>query len=56
MSIMIRPGASQASRGSNGAAWAFRPAQQDPMRRRQIHGPILPMEQPGFFARLFARR
>lgn len=30
--------------------------QRDPTVRRQIYGPILPMEQPGFFARFFRRR
>lgn len=31
------------------------PRPLDPIVRRQRHGPVLPMEQPGFFARLFGR-
>lgn len=34
------------------SGWA---PQRDPNVRRQIYGPILPMEQPGFFARIFRR-
>lgn len=41
---------------ASGQAWSSRPLQLDPARRRQIFGPVLPMEQPGLLSRLFARR
>lgn len=35
--------------------WKMAAPQRDPNVRRQIFGPILPMEQAGFFARFFRR-
>lgn len=35
--------------------WTVQQPSRDPCRRLQIHGPILPMEQPGLLARLFRR-
>ncbi|HSG33980.1 MAG TPA: hypothetical protein VLA37_05550 [Sphingomonadaceae bacterium] len=41
-------------RGSRPDSWNVPRPQQDPVRRRIIHGPILPMEEPkGWFRRLF---
>lgn len=40
----------------NARSWQFRPSDHLHGQRRHTHGPILPMEQPGFFARLFGRR
>lgn len=37
------------------SGWKMVAPQRDPILRRQIYGPIQPMEQPGFFARIFRR-
>jgi hypothetical protein len=33
--------------------WAKPRQSLDPSMRRKVHGPIRPMEEPGFFERLF---
>jgi hypothetical protein len=42
----------------NSRAWEHRPSdhRRTDANRRYVAGPILPMEQPGWFARLFGRR
>lgn len=41
--------------GSRPDNWSVPRAQSDPAMRPISHGKILPMEEPGFFARLFRR-
>jgi len=36
--------------------WTLPRPYSDATLRRMAHGPIQPMEQPGFFARLFGQR
>jgi hypothetical protein len=40
----------------NARSWEHRPSDHVSGHRRHWHGPIQPMEQPGFFARLFGRK
>lgn len=47
--------ASLTYRSSRPDGWTMPRPHRDPSLRRHIHGPILPMEEPGFFARLFGR-
>ena len=42
-------------RSSRPDAWTMPRAYQDASLRYMKHGPILPMEEPGFLARLFRR-
>ena len=37
-------------------SWTASRFQNDPASRPMVHTKILPMEEPGFFARLFRRR
>ncbi len=41
------------SHGSLSDRWPKPRRQLDPGVRRKVHGPIRPMEEPGFFERLF---
>ena len=43
-------------RSSRPDAWIQPRAHRDPSQRFMTHGPILPMEQPGFWQRLFGKR
>lgn len=43
-------------RSSNPDRWVKPKANSDASLRYQQHGKILPMEEPGFFARLFGAR
>ncbi len=43
-------------RSSRPDDWSAPRPYSDPTYRHMAHGPILPMEKPGFFARLFSRR
>ena len=43
-------------RSSQPDAWTKSRPQRDPSQRFMTHGPILPMEQPGFWRRLFGAR
>ncbi len=43
-------------RSSRPDKWSAPRPQSDPVFRHMSHGKILPMEEPGFFARLFRRR
>jgi hypothetical protein len=47
--------ASMRYRSSRPDVWVMPRPHQDPSLRYQTHGPIRPMEEPGFFARLFGR-
>ena len=47
--------ASLSYRTSRPDPWAVPRPYSDPSLRYRIHGPIQPMEEPGFFARLFGR-
>lgn len=40
----------------NDRPWQYRQPDHALGNRRHVHGPIRPMEPPGFFARLFGRR
>jgi hypothetical protein len=42
-------------RSSRPDVWVMPRPHRDPSLRYMTHGPILPMEEPGFFARLFRR-
>lgn len=46
------------NRSGGERAWQFRRSAHahDPSLRLHHHGPIRPMEEPGFFARIFGRR
>lgn len=46
----------QIFRSSRPDNWTLPRSQSDPTLRHMSHGPILPMEEPGFLARLFRRR
>ena len=43
-------------RSSRPNAWLQPRPHRDPSQRFMTHGPILPMEQPGFWQRLLSRR
>ncbi len=43
-------------RSSRPDSWTMPRPYQDASQRRITHGPILPMEQPSFFSRLFRQR
>ena len=43
-------------RSSQPDAWTRLRPRRDPSQRYMTHGPILPMEQPGFWRRLFGAR
>ncbi len=47
--------ASLTYRSSRPDGWTMPRPHRDPSLRRHIHGPIQPMEEPGFFARLFGQ-
>ena len=40
----------------NDRSWRLDRKPQDPSLRRLAHGPVQPMEEPGWIARLFGRR
>lgn len=42
-------------RSSRPDVWVVPRPHSDPSLRRMTHGPIRPMEEPGFLARLFGR-
>jgi hypothetical protein len=42
-------------RSSQPDRWTMPRPYSDPSLRRMAHGPILPMEEPGFLSRLFRR-
>ena len=46
---------SQSYRTSQPDRWTMPRPHRDASLRYMMHGPILPMEEPGFFARLFGR-
>lgn len=46
---------SRSFRSSAPDSWTRPRPYTDASLRRMKHGPILPMEKPGFFARLFGR-
>ena len=46
----------QIFRSNRPDGWSVPRSSSDPEYRRAAHGKILPMEEPGFFARLFRRR
>ena len=48
--------ASQSYHSSRPDGWTMPRPYRDASLRRMIHGPIQPMEEPGFFARLFGLR
>ncbi len=48
--------ASQSFRSSRPDGWTMPRPYHDASMRYMKHGPILPMEEPGFFARLFGWR
>lgn len=48
--------ASQSYRSSRPDGWTMPRPYRDASLRYMQHGPILPMEEPGFFARLFGWR
>ena len=48
--------ASLSYRSSRPDRWVMPRPHRDPSLRYMIHGPIRPMEEPGFWARLFGRR
>ena len=50
------PMASQSYRSSRPDGWTMPRPYRDASLRYMQHGPILPMEEPGFFARLFGWR
>ena len=43
-------------RSSKPDAWTCPRPVQDASMRYRTHGPVRPMQEPGFFARLFGRR
>ena len=43
-------------RSSRSDSWSNPRPYSDPSYRSMSHGKILPMEEPGFFERLFGRR
>ena len=43
-------------RSSRPDAWTMPRPYQDASLRRLVHGPIQPMDQPGFLGRLFGQR
>ena len=43
-------------RSSRPDAWSQPRPHRDPSQRFMTHGPILPMEQPSFWQRLFGKR
>ena len=43
-------------RTSQSASWSKTRPSRDPSQRYMMHGPILPMAQPGFWQRLFGAR
>jgi hypothetical protein len=43
-------------RSSRPDGWVQPRAHRDPSIRYMTHGPVLPMEEPSFFQRLFGRR
>ena len=47
---------SQIFRSSRPDGWSSPRPYRDPSYRTMSHGKILPMEEPGFFERLFGRR
>jgi hypothetical protein len=47
--------ASLSYRSSRPDRWVVPPPHRDASLRYMTHGPIRPMEEPGFFARLFGR-
>jgi len=47
--------ASLSFRSSRPDGWTSPRPHRDPSQRFLAHGPILPMEEPGFLARLFGR-
>jgi hypothetical protein len=47
--------ASLSYRSSKPDGWVMPRPYNDPSMRYMKHGPIQPMEEPGFFARLFGR-
>lgn len=53
---MIRPKTYTGYRSSPSCSWVAPRPHRDPSLRYMMHGPIQPMEEPGFFARLFGRR
>jgi hypothetical protein len=52
----LPPRNSLSYRSSRPDAWIMPRPHRDASLRYMKHGPILPMEQPGWFARLFGRR
>ena len=48
--------ASQTYRSSRPDGWIMPRPHRDASQRYMTHGPILPMEEPGLWARLFGRR
>lgn len=50
---MKRPATYTGYRSSRPDGWTLPRAPMDASLRLQTHGPIRPMEEPGFFARLF---
>jgi len=48
--------ASQSFRSSQPDRWTMPRPYRDASLRHMIHGPIQPMEEPGFLARLFGAR
>jgi hypothetical protein len=50
------PMASQSYRSSRPDGWTMPRPYRDASLRYMMHGPIQPMEEPGFFARLFGAR
>ncbi len=47
--------ASYTFRSSRPDVWTMPRPHRDASQRYHAHGPILPMEEPGFLARLFGR-
>lgn len=56
MKRLSRPTMSHNHRSSTPDRWTMPRPHRDASLRYMMHGPILPMERPGFFARLFGRR
>ena len=48
--------ASLSFRSSNPDRWTMPRPHRDPSTRFMMHGPIQPMHEPGFFARLLGQR
>lgn len=55
MKNQTRPRTSPSFRSSRPDGWTMPRPYRDASLRYMMHGPIKPMEEPGFFARLFAK-